>query len=93
MPVKPVTLKKKLTHEQYKVLNLIDWPVCGKEVSQFSSSYDKTWECYFFEGLVTIEFNGGFLDIEPAEFVVFPKGLKCVWNIKKNIKKHYRFIN
>lgn len=93
MPVKLVPTKKKLTQEQYEVLNLIDWPVWEKEVSRFSSSYDKTEECYFFEGLVTIEFNGGFLDIEPTDFVVFPKGLKCVWDIKKSIKKHYRFTN
>jgi len=31
-----------------------------------------------------IEFNAG-------DYVVFPKGLKCKWEIKKKIRKHYNF--
>ena len=26
-----------------------------------------------------------------ADLVVFPEGLSCVWDIKKNVRKHYKF--
>ncbi|MDH5793723.1 MAG: cupin domain-containing protein [Candidatus Bathyarchaeota archaeon] len=26
-----------------------------------------------------------------GDYVIFPKGLKCTWEIKKRIKKHYKF--
>ena len=26
-----------------------------------------------------------------GDFVTFPKGLSCVWDIKEPVKKHYRF--
>jgi uncharacterized protein len=32
----------------------------------------------------TVEFGKG-------DFVTFPKGLSCVWDIKAPVKKHYNF--
>ena len=31
------------------------------------------------------------IEISPADFVIFPKGLTCYWKVLKPIKKHYIF--
>lgn len=84
---------KKLSHSEYEELQIGNWPIWEKEVSRFQYTYDETEECYFLEGSVTIEFGNEKLEIEPFDFVVFPSGLECIWDIKKNVKKHYRFTN
>ena len=35
--------------------------------------------------------NGEKVSIGPGDFVVFPKGLKCIWHVKEAIKKHFIF--
>ena len=30
--------------------------------------------------------------VKNGDFVTFKKGLKCMWLIRKPIKKHYKFI-
>lgn len=85
--------KKELTQSEYDDLKIRNWPLWQKEVSRFDYTYDETEECYFLEGEVTVEFEGGAIDIKPFDFVVFPVGLQCTWDIKKTVKKHYRFIS
>ena len=77
----------KTTHEER---HLDSWPIWEKEVSRFDWYYDAAEECYLLEGRVIVEPEGG----EPVEFgkgdfVRFPKGLACVWDIKEPVKKHY----
>jgi len=36
------------------------------------------------EGEVSVSFG-------PGDLVVFPVGLKCIWNVKGTVKKHYNF--
>ena len=31
------------------------------------------------------------VNIEKGDYVIFPKGLQCVWEVHKSIKKHYMF--
>lgn len=83
--------KNKLSQSEYEELLIRNWPTWEKEVSRFQYTYDETEECYFLEGLVTIEYGSERLDIEPFDFVVFPNGLECIWDIKTKVKKHYRF--
>ncbi|MBL7904410.1 MAG: cupin domain-containing protein [Bacteroidales bacterium] len=68
------------------------WPVWKKEVSRFSWTYEEEEWCYFLEGEVLIETDTGNYEIRPGDFVVFPKGLKCVWDIRKPVRKHYNFL-
>ena len=68
------------------------WPIWEKEVSRFDWFYDTKETCYILEGDVTVEPEGG----EPVSFgagdlVVFPEGLKCIWDIKSPVRKHYKF--
>jgi len=67
------------------------WPTWEKEVSRFDWHYDETEECYLLEGKVVIETKDGKVEFGVGDFVTFPAGLSCVWDIKKPVRKHYNF--
>lgn len=62
---------------------------CG--VSEFDWYYDSEETCVLIEGEVTVEYNGGSVSFSAGDYVVFPKGLSCVWKVTKPVKKHYMF--
>jgi len=83
---------KKLTQEQLKKIGVFDWPIWKKEVSRFDWEYDSVEECFFLEGKVTVDTKGGkSTSFGKGDFVVFPKGLACTWNVLEPVKKHYNF--
>ena len=83
---------QKLSNEQLKKMGVFGWPIWNKEASQFPWTYDGIEECYFLEGEVTVETKDGkSVHFGKGDFVSFPKGLSCTWNIKKPVKKHYNF--
>ena len=68
------------------------WPIWEKEVSRFDWHYDDIEECYLLEGKVIVETeDGNMVEFGKGDFVTFPKGLSCVWDIKVPVKKHYNF--
>ncbi len=75
--------------EERKVFS---WPIWEKEVSRFDWSYDSVEECYLLEGKVVVETEDGEIsEFGQGDFVTFPNGLSCVWDIKEPVKKHYNF--
>jgi uncharacterized cupin superfamily protein len=75
-----------------EVLGVYDWAIWRKEVSTFDWEYHDTETCYILRGEFTVTPEGG----EPQAFkrgdlITFPKGMKCVWNITKDVEKHYNF--
>lgn len=83
---------QKLSDEQLKKMNVFNWPIWTKEVSRFDWSYDSVEECLFLEGQVTVETKDGkSVSFGKGDFVIFPKGLSCTWDVKKPVKKHYNF--
>ena len=83
---------EKPNEEKLKSLGVFSWPIWEKEVSRFDWYYSEKETCYILEGEVTVETaDGKKVDIQKGDFVVFPEGLKCIWDIKKPIKKHYNF--
>ncbi|MGC8867604.1 MAG: cupin domain-containing protein [Elusimicrobiales bacterium] len=82
---------KKISDDEIKKLNIKSWPIWTKEESEFDWYYDSDEMCYFLEGEVTVKTDLGDYDIKKGDFVVFPKGLKCKWIVKKAVKKHYSF--
>lgn len=67
------------------------WPIWTKEVSSFPWHYDEKETCLIIEGEVTVEAGGERVSFKGGDYVIFPEGLDCVWNIKKAVRKHYRF--
>ena len=83
---------EKLSEEQKKDMGISSWPIWTKEVSRFDWSYDSIEECYILEGSVTVETkDGDKVSFGAGDFVTFPKGLSCVWDIKEAVRKHYNF--
>ena len=69
---------------------IMSWPIWEKEISRFNWHYDETEECYFLEGKAVVETDDGEkVQFSKGDFVTFPKGLSCVWEIKEPVKKHY----
>lgn len=83
---------QKLSAEEIKKRGITGWPIWEKEVSRFDWSYDSQEQCYFLEGKVTVSTKDGqSVSFGKGDFVTFPKGLACTWDIKEAVKKHYRF--
>jgi len=83
---------EKLDNKKLKDLDVFSWPVWEKEVSCFDWHYDDTEMCYILDGKVTVRIEGGkSVNFGTGDFVTFPKGLDCVWDIKEPVRKHYNF--
>jgi len=81
---------EKLSQEELKRRGVFGWPIWTKEISRFLWSYDSIEECYLLEGDVTVETKDDkAVSFGKGDFVTFPKGLACTWNIKVPVKKHY----
>ena len=79
------------SQEELEQEGVFDWPVWEHDEDKFEWFYDRTELCYILEGeaVVTTEFEA--YTIKAGDFVMFPKGLECVWDIQSAIKKHYTF--
>ncbi len=81
---------EKPTDEQ--VAEMTRHPTWSAGESVFDWEYDSEETCYVLEGEVMVTTEGGeVVQFGVGDMVTFPKGLKCVWNVKKPIRKHYKF--
>lgn len=75
-----------------KERDVYSWPVWTKNISEFPWTYNEQEQCYLLEGKVTVTPENGIpVTIEKGDFVIFPAGMNCTWNITVAIKKHYTF--
>lgn len=84
-------LIEKLSSEEIDQRGIKSWPIWTKEVSRFDWTYSSDEECLILEGEFTVETDDGNFEINPGDFVTFKSGLKCIWDIKSAVKKHYNF--
>jgi uncharacterized cupin superfamily protein len=87
-----IKVEKQPDRRRLEELGVFDWGTWSKEVSVFPWTYDSGEICYFLEGEVVVTPQGG----EPVvmgkgDLVSFPAGLSCVWDIRRDVRKHYRF--
>jgi uncharacterized cupin superfamily protein len=83
---------KKLSDSEIAERKIKSWPIWTKEISKFDWYYDSDEECLILEGDFTVHTDEADYTIKPGDFVTFKKGLKCVWEVKKPIRKHYNFL-
>ncbi len=84
-------LIEKLPTEEIEKRGFKSWPIWEKEVSRFDWYYESDEECLILTGNVTVETDEGHFNLNSGDFVTFKAGLKCIWDVHKPIKKHYRF--
>jgi len=82
---------EKLTEDEISKRRIRQWPIWTKEVSTFDWYYDTDEECLILEGEVDVKTDEGTFTVKAGDFVTFKQGLKCVWEVKKPIRKHYNF--
>ena len=83
---------EKPTEDYLESKEVLSWPIWEKEVSRFDWHYDSIEECYLLEGEVIVETEDGeSVEFGQGDFVTFPKGLSCIWDIKQPVRKHYNF--
>ena len=83
---------EKPNDKELKERNVTSWPIWEKEVSKFDWHYDDTEECYLLEGKVVVETEDGKkVEFGKGDFVTFPKGLSCKWDIQAPVRKYYNF--
>ena len=83
---------QKPTKQDLERKGVSSWPIWEKGISRFDWHYDTTEECYLLEGRVVVETkSGGKVEFGKGDFVSFPKGLSCIWDVKEPVKKHYNF--
>jgi hypothetical protein len=64
----------------------------SKETSVFAWEYDATETCYLLEGEVEVTTESGEkVAFGAGDLVTFPKGLRCTWDVRKPVRKHFRF--
>ena len=87
-------MKKKIpTEDDLKRLGVESWGTWSKEVSEFDWSYDDTETCYILDGEVEVRdpLSGEKIDFKKGDLVQFERGLKCVWDVKKPVRKYFNF--
>ena len=82
---------EKLDEKTIEERGIRSWPIWEKETSRFDWYYDQIEECLLLEGKVIVETEEGTVSFERGDFVTFPRGLSCVWDIKEAVRKHYNF--
>jgi len=85
-------LVERKSDAELDALGVRNWPIWTKEASRFDWHYDERERCLFLEGDVTVETAGGEkVRFGKGDFVTFPQGLTCVWNVHVPVRKHYDF--
>ncbi|KAL7525385.1 hypothetical protein ACHAWF_001331 [Thalassiosira exigua] len=69
------------------------WGTWGCPASKFPWMYDSTESCYLLAGKVTVTPDDG---RKPAtfgkgDFVTFPAGMSCTWDVSEAVEKHFVF--
>ncbi len=88
----PSILIEKLSEEEILKRNIRQWPIWKKGKSHFMELYDEEEQCLILSGEAKIKTAKGIFVIKEGDFVTFPEGLKCSWEIISPIRKHYQIV-
>ena len=87
-----ITVEHNAADSRLQALEVRSWPVWTKEPSTFPWTYDEQEMCYFLEGDVVVTPDGGQpVAMGPGDLVTFPAGMRCTWEVRGVVRKHYRF--
>jgi uncharacterized protein len=69
------------------------WDTWGCGVSTFPWTYDSAESCYVLKGKVTVTPTDGGppATFGKGDFVTFPAGMSCTWDVTEAVQKHYMF--
>ena len=69
------------------------WPIWSCQESVFDWDYTQTETCLILKGKVIVKDRPGQNSVSfgHGDLVIFPVGLKCVWQVAEPVEKHYKF--
>ncbi len=72
---------------------VFDWGTWGCGVSTFPWTYDSSESCYLLAGKVTVIPSDGRKTVTfgKGDFVTFPAGMSCTWDVSEAVQKHFMF--
>jgi uncharacterized cupin superfamily protein len=83
---------EKATPEKLQALDVERWGIWECEISSFEWEYDEKETCWLYEGRVTVTTDAGEkVHFGAGDIVVFPKGLKCTWDVNQPVRKRFHF--
>ena len=85
-----IKVEKNVSKEKLEEMGVFSWPIWEKEVSEFDWHYDSEETCYLLKGKVVVKTDKEEVEFGEGDLVTFPAGMDCVWNIKSDVKKHYK---
>ena len=83
--------KKQPTEEELETMGVRNWGIWTKEISTFPWEYDTKEIFYVLEGEAEVTSGNERISFKEGDLVTCHAGVKCTWNVKRPIKKHYRF--
>ncbi|XZG69167.1 cupin domain-containing protein [Chitinibacteraceae bacterium HSL-7] len=87
-----IVVERAIDKARQQQLGIERWPVWEKEASRFDWEYGASETCYLIEGEVTVTPESGeAVTLSAGDLAVFPAGMRCVWEIHRDLVKHYRF--
>ena len=90
--MKDIIISSNPSAEQLSALGVYSWPIWSKEASTFPWTYDEAETCLILEGDIVVTPEGGEpVKIGVGDLVTFPAGMSCIWEIKQDVRKHYKF--
>ena len=83
---------KHISENEIQEKGIRTWSTWSCDKSEFRWEYSEKESCYIMEGQVEVTTESGeTVSFGPGDFVVFPQGLSCTWNVKAPVRKHYNF--
>lgn len=79
------------SENEVKELNLENWGIWTKEISEFPWEYDEKETFYVLEGEADVISDDESIQFGPGDLVTCHAGVKCTWKVKKPIKKRFHF--
>ncbi|GLJ16283.1 hypothetical protein SUGI_0274250 [Cryptomeria japonica] len=88
-----IQIERNPSQTRLSQLKVASWPKWGCPPSKFPWTYTAKEVCYLLEGRVKVYPDGynDYVEIGPGDLVVFPKGMKCTWDVSEAVDKHYTF--
>jgi len=81
--------KKRMIPPQPAEVN--GWSIWECEPSKFNWHYESQESAFLYEGRVKVKTNTETVEFKAGDFVVFPEGLSCQWDVIEKVVKVYRF--
>ena len=82
------------SREWLEAKGVFDWGTWGCGASTFPWTYAEAESCYLLEGDVTVTPADGRAPATfgAGDFVSFPAGMACTWDVRVAVKKHFLFF-